>query len=129
MASIKIARTALIAAGLPAMNAQAFMDKLNTVFGANWTCDASGICLGTQVLLPKANFMAFLAEKPGLADVTIKVSLPSPGPGVAVPVEIADYYENDDGTYSCAHCNHKPYKREKDCVKHLQKKHADKLEE
>ena len=128
MASIKVARTALAFAGIPVVKAQVFMDKLNVAFGLNWTCDASGIIAGGSLLLAKANFNAFLDEKPLMQDVTVNIPLAPLMPAAISPAD-ADYFENDNGTFSCAHCDHKPYKTEKACLKHVTAKHADKLED
>ena len=134
MSSIKIARTALISAGLSADKANAFMDKLNATFGSAWGCSSSGITSGAMLILPKANFGAFLDYRPLAADVTIHIPAGSLAPPVVAPIPPlilpaeADYFENDDGTFSCAYCNHKPYKTESACNRHIVAKHADKLE-
>jgi len=123
MASIKVARTALAFAGIPVVKAQVFMDKLNATFGTNWTCNASGIVLGGNLLLSKYNFSAFLDARPLMQDVTVNIPLAPLGP-VTIAPDDADYFENDNGTFSCAHCDHKPYKTEKACLKRMTTVHS-----
>ena len=124
MASIKVARTQLRNAGLSLDLAQEFTNKLNTAFGSDWKSHGnSGIGNGGTLLLAVSDIRAFLFAAPSL------IAIPPVSNIVSVNVEVADYFENDDGTFQCAHCSRKPYKRERDCIKHLQTKHADKLEE
>lgn len=127
MASIKVARTQLRNAGLSLGLAQEFTDKLNSAFGSGWCSHGNaGIGNGGTLLLPVSNIRAFLFQGNAAPSV---IAMPPISNIVSVNVEVADYFENDDGTFQCAHCSRKPYKRERDCIKHLQTKHADKLEE
>ena len=134
MASIKIAKNALISAGISVDHAQEFMNKLNSAFGPDWSSGDAGIVLGPTVLLPKNEFKGFLAYKANMQDVVINITsptIPSAATTIVadVSVEAADYYELDNGKFQCNHCSHKPYARESSCIKHLESKHADKLEE
>ena len=127
MASIKVARTQLRNAGLSLSWAQEFTDKLNSAFGNGWCSHGNaGIGNGGTLLLPVSNIRAFLVQGNAAPSV---IALPSVSNVVAVNVEVADYYENDNGTFQCNYCDHKPYKRERDCIRHLQTKHVDKVED
>lgn len=131
MAGIKVARSALLNAGMDVNVAQEFMDKANNVFGLNWACTPGGIGVGSNLLLSAVNFRAFLAARPLAPDVVISIPIPSAKPTsiIEVGLEVADYYETEAGKFQCNHCDRKPYAREASCIKHLETKHADKLEE
>ena len=127
MASVKIARAALSIAGLSADYANQFTQKLNSTFGKYWNSTPNGIVDSSgNLLLAKNDFASFLTA--GVYSTTPAV--PDAAVAEAAPVEDKpDYYEEKNGTFQCNHCDHKPYKREYDCIKHIESKHADMLED
>ena len=113
MASIKVIRTELRKRNLNVGNAEALMGRLRAIYGSGWTQGNLSNLLDTPSM-------------PSFANASIAA------PVIAPPVimtEKPDYFENPNGTFQCNHCDHKPYKREHDCIRHIENKHADLLED